>query len=423
MAKSGEAMSDGSYPIKDEEDLKNAIRAVGRGGASHNGIRKHIMARAKALELSNLIPENWAEDGSITTDSKAAGDLEHRHAAYTGAHSHSHTADGSQGGDATHSHEHTHDGDSAHSHSHAEANAKPKQGLEWRKKKAKELRGSERRTFALNRVELRDNPDGTLHLSGYASVTGTPYDMGWYSESIKRGAFGKTLAENPDVQLLINHEGLPIARTGQNMTLSEDNTGLRVEADLDPDDPDVQRLAPKMRAGLIDQMSFAFRAVRQSWNEDYTDREITETDIHRGDVSVVNQGANPATSVSIRSEDAALALRRIGPLAVFEAFLELRRFSAIPKEQRVGMTLSAATTEVLTQVLNLVAAADEAVDEAQPLLADLLGVPNPDEDDESNGAGTSDEDEGDEHLSLPVFDRSAERARLEALRYPDRRAA
>ena len=65
MAKSGEAMSDGSYPIKDEEDLRRAIKAVGRGGASHNAIRKHIMARAKALELSNLIPENWQEDGSI----------------------------------------------------------------------------------------------------------------------------------------------------------------------------------------------------------------------------------------------------------------------------------------------------------------------------------------------------------------------
>ena len=37
--------------------------------------------------------------------------------------------------------------------------------------------------------------------------------MGGYTETIARGAFTKTLSERPDVQLLINHEGLPLART------------------------------------------------------------------------------------------------------------------------------------------------------------------------------------------------------------------
>lgn len=141
-----------------------------------------------------------------------------------------------------------------------------------------------------------------MKFSGYASVTDTPYDMGWYTESIKRGAFAKTLAEKPDVQLLVNHGGLPLARTlSGTMSLSEDRTGLLVDADLDGEDPDVLGLARKMKRGDIDQMSFAFRTTRQEWNEDYTDRQITECNIHRGDVSVVNQGANPATSASVRS--------------------------------------------------------------------------------------------------------------------------
>jgi len=67
MAKSGEAMPDGSYPIADEEDLDNAIHAVGRGGADHDGIRKHIIARAAALKLSSKIPDNWNADGSLKT--------------------------------------------------------------------------------------------------------------------------------------------------------------------------------------------------------------------------------------------------------------------------------------------------------------------------------------------------------------------
>ena len=47
-------------------------------------------------------------------------------------------------------------------------------------------------------------------------------------------------------------------------------------------------------------MSFAFRVVRQTWDENYENREITEININRGDVSIVNQGANPATSFSMR---------------------------------------------------------------------------------------------------------------------------
>lgn len=65
MARSGEAMPDGSYPIADEEDLDSAIRAVGRGGADHDAIRRHIIKRAKALGLSSKIPGNWAGDGSL----------------------------------------------------------------------------------------------------------------------------------------------------------------------------------------------------------------------------------------------------------------------------------------------------------------------------------------------------------------------
>ena len=69
MAKNGQAMADGSYPIADEDDLSNAIHAVGRGGADHDIIRKHIISRAKALGKSDAIPDNWNADGSMSDDS------------------------------------------------------------------------------------------------------------------------------------------------------------------------------------------------------------------------------------------------------------------------------------------------------------------------------------------------------------------
>src|SRR5690348_1524690 len=82
---------------------------------------------------------------------------------------------------------------------------------------------------------------------------------------MKSGALARTLSERPNVQLLINHDGMPLARTANgSLQLSEDNIGLRVNASLNPKDPDVQRLIPKMRRGDLNEMSFAGSS---SWYE------------------------------------------------------------------------------------------------------------------------------------------------------------
>jgi hypothetical protein len=72
--------------------------------------------------------------------------------------------------------------------------------------------GLEHRTFR-TRLTTRDAGGLEFRLEGYASLTQSPYDMGSYTESISRGAFTTKLAKNPDVQLLVNHGGLPLART------------------------------------------------------------------------------------------------------------------------------------------------------------------------------------------------------------------
>jgi len=58
MAKGGMAMADGSYPIKDEEDLKMAIMAVGRA-KDQDEAKMHCMKRAKELGKDDMIPESW----------------------------------------------------------------------------------------------------------------------------------------------------------------------------------------------------------------------------------------------------------------------------------------------------------------------------------------------------------------------------
>lgn len=58
MAKGGMALPDGSFPIKDEEDLKNAIQAFGRA-KDKAAAKAHIMKRASDLDAMDMIPEGW----------------------------------------------------------------------------------------------------------------------------------------------------------------------------------------------------------------------------------------------------------------------------------------------------------------------------------------------------------------------------
>lgn len=215
-------------------------------------------------------------------------------------------------------------------------------------------------------LEVRSQAAGVVTLDGYASATEAPYEMydmfGPYTEVVRTGSFGKTLAEDPQTQLLLNHGGLSMAYTrAGTLRMAEDSTGLHMSADVNTARSDVRDMVTAIEDRAVDEMSFAFRVTRQNWSPDFEQRDITEVDIHRGDVSVVNFGANPATSVdaSVRAADV----------------------RAMAKQLRApGGGLTPATMLTLQQVLTLTSVADDAVDEIQMVLAELLGVPNPDDD-------------------------------------------
>jgi hypothetical protein len=158
----------------------------------------------------------------------------------------------------------------------------------------------ERRTYTVQDVETRADDDGKLRLSGYAAKFDSPSVPLPFREIIAPGAFRKTLTEIPDVRLLVNHEGLPLARTKNGtLVLTEDNVGLRFDAEL-ADTQESRDLHALIARGDVDQMSFAFRVIRQKWNENRTERVLTEVSLADGDVSVVTYPAYPATSVEAR---------------------------------------------------------------------------------------------------------------------------
>lgn len=170
------------------------------------------------------------------------------------------------------------------------------------------MKKTERRIVAASKVEARAAADGGLILEGYAALFDSPSEPLPFIETIQRGAFTKTLSENPDVRFLaLNHDGMPLARTkAGTLILTEDEIGLHFEAHL-PDTNEARELHTAIDRGDITEMSFTFRAMRQKWSPDRAYRTIIEASLVDGDVSPVVYAAYTATSVEARALAAKVA--------------------------------------------------------------------------------------------------------------------
>jgi len=165
-------------------------------------------------------------------------------------------------------------------------------------------RQTENRSFTFSAVEQHNDDDkDTLLFTGYASVFNKGYGVrdqqGAYTETIKPGAFKKTLQEQDDVRFLVNHDGIPLARTSSGtLQLEEDDYGLFVRAELDPANPTVAEIASAMKRGDLNEMSFAFAAIRDEFDATGENRSVTEAKLF--DVSVVTYPANPWAGAKLR---------------------------------------------------------------------------------------------------------------------------
>jgi HK97 family phage prohead protease len=226
----------------------------------------------------------------------------------------------------------------------------------------------ERRTYTVRNVETRKEDDGKMRLSGYAAVFNNASVPLPFIEYIAPGAFRKTLSETPDVRLLINHEGLPLARTKNGtLTLTEDEVGLRFDAEL-PDTNEARDLYTLIERGDVDQMSFAFRVIRQKFNKDRSERTLTEVSLSDGDVSVVTYPAYPTTTVEAR-EHLARAIQAV----------------------KEGREISGESLVVLQSVFEKMSEGHDYVMEAVEMMAALVGAQEEPVEDEA--AVHEDEDE------------------------------
>jgi HK97 family phage prohead protease len=163
------------------------------------------------------------------------------------------------------------------------------------------ITNKEVRTFNVSDIEVR-NDDGKNVVVGYGAVFNSESnDLGGFVEYIAPGAFDGRLED--DVRFLINHDGLPLARTTNNtLRLSVDERGLKYEADM-PETTLANDLITLLRNGTISQSSFAFTVEDDSWrNEDGKNIRTINKVSRLYDVSSVTYPAyNEAGSFALRS--------------------------------------------------------------------------------------------------------------------------
>jgi HK97 family phage prohead protease len=167
----------------------------------------------------------------------------------------------------------------------------------------------EKRSYAGLKVRAESNGD-VLQLSGYAAKFGSKStDLGGFKETIAPGAFDKSLRGNADVRALKNHDpNYVLGRTKSGtLRLSTDSVGLRFTVDLPPTQYAMD-LHTAVKRGDMDQCSFAFKALDDSWDDDDEDRTLrlrTLRAVDLFDISAVVFPAYEDTTIAARSLAAA----------------------------------------------------------------------------------------------------------------------
>ena len=151
-------------------------------------------------------------------------------------------------------------------------------------------------------------------------ITGTPIvfdqatDLGWYQETIARGALDET--DLKDVRFLVGHNTsmIPLARSRNNnenstMQLTVNDGGMDIRVDLDTENnAEARALYSAVKRGDMTGMSFMFVVDKDSWDDidsDYPKRTITGIRTVL-EVSAVAFPAYPQTTIQAASEDGTL---------------------------------------------------------------------------------------------------------------------
>lgn len=146
-------------------------------------------------------------------------------------------------------------------------------------------------------LQVKAAEGGEGHISGYASVFGNKDS---YGDVVIKGAFSSFLHKislsGKVVPVFYGHNMEdPKANIGRVLSLSEDDYGLKFDAQLDLSGDTYGRIVyEQLKDGRLDSMSFGYQVLDYSMEKDTT--ELRELELY--EISVVPIPANPAAKVT-----------------------------------------------------------------------------------------------------------------------------
>lgn len=160
----------------------------------------------------------------------------------------------------------------------------------------------------MNPTSIETNESGELVVSGYVNKTEQRSEMlgnkQKFTEVIKKGAWQRAIDNAKEVHFLAEHDKSKILASTRNgsLELREDEVGLHMKATISPTSwgKDYYQL---IKDGILQNMSFGFRAVKDAWRNLGSHFERTVNDLELFEVSVVRDPAYVSSSISARGID------------------------------------------------------------------------------------------------------------------------
>lgn len=182
---------------------------------------------------------------------------------------------------------------------------------------------------------FKETEEGSGVFEGYASVFG---NVDSYGDKVIKGAFSKSLAKSfpndgAGIPCYWSHRmDDPEFILGKTLSAVEDDHGLKVRVSLDLDNPKAAAAYRALKAGAVNQMSFAYEVLDSHFIPEKGAKfggvnELRELNIF--EVSVVQIGANTATSIdmvkSAMKNDDSISISTPGAIEQLEEVVDVLR--------------------------------------------------------------------------------------------------
>ena len=155
------------------------------------------------------------------------------------------------------------------------------------------------KSLPLKSVELKLAQGEARKFGGYASTFG---NVDSYGDTIVKGAYIKTLAENGMPKMFFGHKwDLPI---GKWVSAVEDEKGLYVEGELTEGNPQADAVLAALKHGTVDGLSIGFRLSENDFEMKKDGGRLIKSISNLYEISIVNFPADGSARISeVRSED------------------------------------------------------------------------------------------------------------------------